>query len=203
MTTDDKAGKLAWDHVSIPKTNVTVYEALFQRRMVWKWKDTPVPRAAMERMLSTAIWAPNHRMTEPWRFFVMEKDSPLRQKIAELAYQGLLTESGNPERAESYRRRVLDPPVVAYVYSVPGQDEFASRENYAAVCCALQNVALAGVAEGLSVTWETGRVTRVPGLRERFGAEEDWEMVTMLSIGYPDEGSVSSRTGVEHFVTWG
>ena len=66
-----------------------------------------------------------------------------------------------------------------------------------------QKKALAGVAEGLSVTLETGRVTRVPGLAGLFGAGDDWDMVAMVAIGYPDEESVSSRTPVEHFATWG
>ena len=70
----------------------------------------------------------------------------------------------------------------------------------AAVCCAAQNISLAGVAEGLAVTWETGGTTRHPDIKKTLGAEEDWKMAVMLSIGFPAESPDSRRTPVESFV---
>jgi nitroreductase len=203
MTTDAAGKKVRWDQVTVPPTNVSVYEALLRRRMAWKFKDRPVPRDAMDRMLATAVWAPNHRLTEPWRFFVMGKDSPLRRRIAQAAYEGTTKEPGAQQRAEHYRQEVLDPPILMYVYYVPGPDEEVTRENYAATVCAVHNISLAGYAEGLTTTWETGRITRVPGLKEAFGAEPNWNVLAMVSIGYADEPSASSRTPVTEFVRWG
>jgi nitroreductase len=97
---------------------------------------------------------------------------------------------------------VLEPPVLVYVYCVPGPHEEVSRENYAAVCCAVQNFSLAGVAEGLAVTWETGGPTQHPSLKETLEAEPDWIMVTMLSIGVPAETPSSRRTPVGEFARW-
>jgi len=193
--------KTVWTAVPVPSTNVTVYEAIYRRRMAWSFLDKPVPRESLERMLSAAVWAPNHRMTEPWRFVVLEKGTPLRERVGELAYCGTLGAMG-AERAEAYRRKVTDPPVVMFVYNAKGPDDFVTRENYAATVCAIQNMALAGVAEDLAVTWETGRVTRVPGLAEALGARPDWEMVTMLTIGFTEEQSNASRTPAGHFTRW-
>ncbi len=202
MSSDAKVEKLAWSDVPVPESTVSVYEALYRRRGAWKLKDRPVPKEVVQRLLDTAVWAPNHRMTEPWRFVVMEKDSPLRQRLGQLVHDTMLAEL-DEARADGYRAKVMAPPVVAYVYSLHGPDEFVAGENYASVVMAIHNMALAGVAEGLAVTLETGRVTRVPGLAGLFGAGDDWDMVGMLAIGYPDEQSVSSRTPVAHFVTWG
>ena len=55
--------KLSSASAVIPDTKVTVYEALFQRRMSWAFQDRPVDKEVVERLLSTAIWAPNHRLT--------------------------------------------------------------------------------------------------------------------------------------------
>ena len=195
--------KLLWSQVPVPQTNVSVYEALYGRRMAWKFKDTPVPREALDRMLATAIWAPNHRLTEPWRFFVMEKGTPLRKRIADLVYDGLMAEWDDARRAEPYRTKILAPPIAIYVYCVQGSDEFVTKENYAATSIAMQNIALSGHAEGLSVNWDTGRVTRVPGLAQVLGTEPDWDILAMMAIGYPDEESKSSRTPVTQFVRWG
>ena len=67
--------KLSSTSATIPDTKVTVYEALFRRRMSWDFKDTPISKEVVERLVSTAVWAPNHRLTEPWRFFVVDKSS--------------------------------------------------------------------------------------------------------------------------------
>ena len=198
----ESAGKLGFDDCTVPETNVSVYEALYRRRMAWDFRDQPVPRDALDRMLATAVWAPNHRLTEPWRFYILEKGSAAAEKVAGLAYDFALQRSGSEQRAAATRDSLLRTPVLIYAYSTPGRDEEGTRENYASVCCAAHNMALAGVAEGLAVTWETGGPTRHPDLAETLGAEADWALATMLSVGYPAENPRSERTPVANFVHW-
>ena len=68
---DDAAtdGKMSIDEADIPVTDVSIYEALYRRRMSWSFKDEPLQREAVERMLEAAVWAPNHRLTEAMAFF--------------------------------------------------------------------------------------------------------------------------------------
>tara|TARA_B100001750_G_C14868733_1_gene284569 strand:- start:31 stop:459 length:429 start_codon:yes stop_codon:yes gene_type:complete len=141
-------------------------------------------------------------LTEPWRFFILEKDSSVRKAVAELAYEYVLNESQDANRAAPYRGKIMDPPLVVYVYHTPGKDDFESRENYAATCMALQNLAIAGFVEGVSVTIETGKVIRSEKLNETLGAEPDWLMVGMVTIGYPDEEPESYRTPATQFTVW-
>ena len=180
----------------------TVYQAIYGRRMAWKFKDEPFSKSAIQRMLDAAVWAPNHHMTEPWRFFVLEKDSPVRAEVAELAYQSILERTQDQNIAGRGRDKVLDPPYVIYVYCVPGKNEAMTLENYAAVCCAAQNISLAGAAEGLAVAWETGGATQHPRLNEVVGADDAWSLATMLLIGIPTEWPTSRRTAVSKFVSW-
>ena len=181
---------------------LSVYEAIHRRRMAWKFEDRPVPASTIERMLDAAVWAPNHRLTEPWRFFVLDQDSPARRAAAELVRNTVLDRSGDARRADAGREKMLSAPCLMYVYSVPGQDDAATKENYAAVCCAVQNMALAGAAEGVAVTWETGGITRAEGVPELLGADPSWDLVTVLLIGYPDEHLHPRRTPVTKFVQW-
>jgi len=199
---DGKVAKLAADEITVPMTDISVYQALYQRRMAWQFKDEPVPKGALERMLGAAVWAPNHRLTEPWRFFVVDAVSPLRQTLGDQAYEVSMERRGDTRRAEATRKSILDAPVLIYVYCVPGANDEVTQENYAAVCCAAHNISLAGVAEGLAVTWETGGATRHPKLKETLGAEEDWTLATMLSVGVPAESPTSVRTPVTNFVHW-
>jgi nitroreductase len=195
-------GKISIDEVDIPVTDVSIYEALYRRRMSWRFQDEPIQREAVERMVEAAVWAPNHRLTEPWRFFILEKGSAAAEKVAGLAHDFALQRSGNEQRAAATRDSLLKTPVLIYAYSTPGRDEEGTKENYASVCCAAQNMALAGVAEGLAVTWETGGPTRHPDLAQTLGAEGDWTLATMLSVGYPAENPRSERTPVSNFVRW-
>ena len=194
--------KLTPEEVTIPGSDLSVYQAIYRRRMAWRFKDTPVSPEVINRLLNAAVWAPNHRLTEPWRFFVLQQGAKTRHKVAELAYEYSLEGSGGHRRAAAAREKVLDPPALIYVYSLPGHNEEVTRENYASVCCAVQNMSLAAVAEGLTVTWETGRITRHPKLRKVLGANGDWLMAGALSIGVPDETLNPPRTPASQFTSW-
>lgn len=173
-----------------------------------EFTDVEVPRVALERMLDAAIWAPNHRLTNPWRFFALEKDSPIRMKVAELAWQTAYDNvvNPNPEQkkasADSSKSRVLDAPAMLYAYSVPGPNEETTQENYASVCCAVHNMALAAVAEGLALDWSTGGISKLPGLTQLLGADEDWAMVGALFIGEPINAPTSRRDAAPSIVSW-
>ena len=200
--TSEEITKVKSDTTVAPAASMNVYEAIYRRRSAWKYKDTPIPRETMERMLDTAVWAPNHRLTEPWRFFVIEKNTKTRETVANLAYEYAMGRFDNPQRAENTQRAIMAPPVIIYVYSTPGQSDEATKENYASTVCAAYNVSLTGAAEGLTVTWETGGATRHPKLKETLGAEEEWDLAALLYIGEPDEDIVTQRTPAQEFVKW-
>ena len=67
--------------------------------------------------------------------------------------------------AEAARQEILDAPSFIYVYSVPGPTEEVTTENYAATCCAVQNMQLAAYAHGVAVGWSTGKPTKPERLR--------------------------------------
>ena len=94
------------------------------------------------------------------------------------------------------------PPALIYVYSIPDERDGMTQENYAAACCAVQNLLLAAVAEGLAGDWSTGNVVRHPGLAAALGAEPDWTMVGALFIGYPARPSASVRTPAPGVTVW-
>ncbi len=50
---------------------MTILQAIASRRSVKQFADRPIAREEIEQMLDAAVQAPNHRMTEPWRFYVL------------------------------------------------------------------------------------------------------------------------------------
>ena len=50
-------------------------EAISSRRSVRQFSSRVITRAEIERMLDAAVQAPNHRLTQPWRFYVLGPDA--------------------------------------------------------------------------------------------------------------------------------
>lgn len=200
--------KLYSDDVEIPASSVSVYDAIFHRRNVKEFTREPVSREVLERLFSAAIWAPNHRLTEPTRFFAVEKDSPMRRRIAEIAWQTAYDGVANPNpeqkrrSADASRDRVLNAPAMVYVYSLGGDDDEITQENYATSCCAIQNMALAAVAEGLRLDWSTGGLTKLPGLARILGADDAWTMVGVVFLGKAAVLPNTHRMPHSEVVTW-
>ena len=200
--------KLSSSDVEIPASSVSVYDAIFRRRNVKEFTGDPVSRETVERLFSAAVWAPNHRLTDPTRFFAVRKDGPMRKRIAEAAWRSAYdgVANPNPERkrqaADASRDRVLNAPWMVYVYSLGGANDEVTRENYATSCCAIQNMALAAVAEGLRMDWSTGGLTRIPGLAGILGADDAWTMVGVVFVGKAASLPAKQRLPHTEVVTW-
>ena len=54
-----------------------VKDAILTRRTIFKFKPEPVPNDVIEQVFSYGIWAPNHHVTEPWRFTVIGEETKL------------------------------------------------------------------------------------------------------------------------------
>lgn len=200
--------KLDSNEVKIPASSVGVYEAIYRRRSVKQFIDDPVASETLEKLFAAAIWAPNHRLTDPTRFFAVRKSSPLRERIGDIVWRSAYETVASPnpdtkrQSADSKRDRVLNAPAMVYVYSLHGENRQMTLENYATSCCAVQNMALAAVAEGLSLDWSTGGLTRIPGLAEMLGAEEVWTMVGVLFLGKAATAPHTRRIPHSEVVKW-
>ena len=185
-----------------------VVDAIRRRRNVREFVDRPVSRESLERMLEAARWAPNHRLTFPWRFFVLEKNGAGRVTVAGLTRDWTfennpqLPEPKRSETARSAAQEVLDAPAFMYAYALPGANEEVTRENYAAVCIAVQNLQLAALADGLAVGWSTGKPTRHVALPKALGADPSWQMVGALYIGYPAAQPRPQRPEISEQTVW-
>jgi nitroreductase len=159
-------------------------------------------------MLDAARWAPNHRLTNPWRFIVVQKDSPVRRKVADLVYEWTFENVKNPtperrvQSAHQAKQEVIDTPVLLYVFSAPGRDEEETTENYAATCCAVQNLQLAAYAYGVAVGWCTGKPVKPAALPSLLGADPSWRTVGALFAGYPAQEMQQERRPVSEVARW-
>lgn len=76
-----------------------VIEAIHTRRSIGKVKQDKIPVETIEQILEAGVWAPNHRHTEPWKFFVLRGKGreQLGQALADIMREGM----ENPDSPES------------------------------------------------------------------------------------------------------
>src|SRR4029077_654511 len=68
---------------------VEVEAAVRSRRTHKAYGAEPVPRRVVEELLELARWAPNHHLTEPWRFRVLGPQTLTQLVAAAEASEGL------------------------------------------------------------------------------------------------------------------
>jgi nitroreductase len=171
---------------------IDVIEAIEKRQSMGRVKQDPVPRELVERILESAVHAPNHRLTEPWRFHVFSGRGrgELARARAEIARLQAEAEGESEElaagRISRERKKAFRAPVVIAVTSEAGRDETETLENYAACAAAVQNMQLTAHALGLATMWRTGPVVYHDSMRELLGLKEGDIPVAHLYVGYPD-----------------
>jgi nitroreductase len=168
-------------------------EAILTRRSIFDFKPDVVPDGLLEKVLSAGPWAQNHRLTEPWRFRALgpETHQALAEAFAAVQLEALKPDAGEAERAavrEGAMRKILTRPLVVVVsYTLEG-DDLRHREDYAATCCAIQNIQLAAWGEGLGMQWSSNRMTRHPATYALLGMDaEREEIIGFLYFGFPAE----------------
>ncbi len=145
---------------------MNLLDAIFSRRTIKDFKPDPVPADLIKQVLTAGTWAQNHKLTQPWRFVV----------IGPLAHQALAAIDG---------KLATKPLIIAVACRLNG-DAFQQREDYAAVCCAIQNIQLAAWAVGLGMQWSTGRTSQLPETRALLGIDpQQEEVVGLLYFGQP------------------
>ncbi|MEM1350413.1 MAG: nitroreductase, partial [Myxococcota bacterium] len=163
-----------------------VYEALIERRTIHDYSSEPVPEEAVLRALESATRAPNHKLTNPWRFIRVGPQG--REAIAALGVELKSRDRVLPEKVvERIRGKLLGAPELIVVTQLVDDDDFREREDYAAISCAIQNMMLSLWSEGIGTKWSTGGVTRDAQTYALLGVPEGERIVGFVWAGYPLE----------------
>ena len=182
-----------------------ITEVIRTRRNTKEFTDKSISRLEIETLLELATWAPNHRNTEPWRFVVVQKGSDVRDQIGQGMIE-FLEETSKTTLNETQRERIIDEvrdhPSLVYVFSLVGENDEVTEENYGAVCCAIQNIQLAATSMGLAVSWSTGRLGKIRGLKDILGVTYEAKCAGILTIGYSDLIIEKSRISLQELTDW-
>jgi nitroreductase len=161
---------------------VDVNTAIRTRRTHKAYWPEPVDRETLDELFELARWAPNHHLTNPWRFRV----------VGPRALERLKTAAG-PDAAGKLDRA----PTLVVVSSV------GNEEDRDATAAAAYIVLLGAHARGLASYWRTPDVLRTPEGRAAVGIADEEQVLGLLHLGRPrQEQRVPDRAPTSEVVAY-
>ena len=154
-------------------------EVLERRRSIRKYKDAPVSKEKILKILEAARIAPSAGHRQPWHFVVVENKETIR-KLAK-------------------REWAAEAPVM-----IVGLADQAASQNWWGndLGIALEHIVLAATNLGLGTCWmgQTGRHELVKSLLD---IPDNFTVIAVIPIGVPDETPApKERKSLDTIVSW-
>lgn len=168
--------------------------SLIVRGIIKKRRTTPpedfngkkVDHLIVQEILEAANWAPNHGLTEPWRFIAYEYE-----KVAEFGklHAELYKNNTDPEKFLQKKHDKLlnrgekaSHVIVVYLKRSDNKN-IPLNEEISAVSCAVQNMLLVATSHNVASYWGTGGMCYEPSMKTAYGLEEEDMMMGFLFLG--------------------
>ena len=165
-----------------------VETAIRERRTHKAYGSEPVDRQELDELLELARWAPNHHLTNPWRFRVLGPEALAKLKQA-----------AGPESAHKLDRA----PTLVVASVLQSGDAIQDEEDRHAGAAAVYIVLLAAHARGLAGYWRTPEVLRTAAGRAAVGVGEDERFLGLIHLGSKrQEKPPPERLAPGEFVTY-
>jgi nitroreductase len=143
--------------------------AIRTRRTHKAYGAEPVDRATLDALLELARWAPNHHLTNPWRFRVLGPRA-----------LAALKDAAGPEAAAKLDRA---PTLVCVSVVQAGEDPVADEEDLLAAGCATYALLLGAHARGLAAYWRTPAVLRGAAGRAALELPVEERAIALVHLG--------------------
>jgi nitroreductase len=164
-------------------------ELVRARRTTKVFGPEPLDHATIAELLELARWAPNHHLTNPWRFSVVGPGALARLKRA-----------AGPEAAAKLDRA---PTLIAVGAAQGGEDPVADEEDLLAAGCAAFLVLLGAEEHGIASYWRTPAVLWTPEGRAALETPDDVRLIGLLHLGpRRQEQPVPERAPLQDVVSW-
>ena len=165
-----------------------VEEAIRSRRTHKAYAPEPVERELLNDLLELAAWAPNHNLTNPWRFRV----------VGPLALERL-KEAAGPESA----RKLDRAPTLVVASVVQTGDPVQDEEDLLAGAVAVYIVLLSAHGRGLAGYWRTPAVLRTAEGRAAVGVPDEEHVLGLIHLGRArQEKEPPARAAATDYVTY-
>ncbi|NOT75138.1 MAG: nitroreductase [Cyclobacteriaceae bacterium] len=186
-----------------------INQLIRKRRSVFQrdYSGVKVNEDIIRQMLENANWAPNHKMTEPWRFVVFTGDGIKRLAEFQAACYKEVTMKTDSFKEDRYQGLLTKPMLSSHIIAVGmKRDERKSPpeiEELGAVYCAVENMYLTATAYGVGCYLSSGGITYFEEAKEFFGLGKEDKLLGFLHVGVP-KGEIPDgrRRPIEEKVKW-
>lgn len=186
-----------------------INQVIRNRRSVYPkdYTGAVVPEAIINQMLENANWAPNHKLTEPWRFTVFSGDGLKKLAAFQSECYKQVTEAKGTYQEDRYLALQIKPMESSHIIAVGMKRDATKRlpewEELGAVFCAVQNMYLTATAYGVGCYLSTGGITNFEEAKPFFGLGTDDKLCGFLHVGMP-KGAIPDgrRKPVADKVIW-
>jgi nitroreductase len=169
---------------------VELEEAIRTRRTHKAYGPDPIDRATLDELFDLARWAPNHKLTNPWRFRVLGPNALDRLKAA----------AADPIAAAKLDRA---PTLVVVSATQDNEDATLDEEDVCATAAAAYAVLLAAHGRGLAGYWRTPAILVKPEGRAAVGVPDGERVLGLLHLGHPrQEPRTPERAPVQDVVDY-
>lgn len=180
-------------------------DAIQNRRSIKRFTSREVSRGEIETLIAAATLAPNHRLTQPWRFYVLGPEARYAYGLA--LGDRKAKKLTDPEAARNVRETVAAEhralPCMLAVAVVNHENPEIREEDYAATMMGIANLTLTAVELGLGTHIKTGGVMADPAARAAVGVRDDERIVAVVNIGEPAEvPPPKKREPASSYTTW-
>ena len=149
---------------------VDVERAIRARRTHKQYGSEPVSEEVVRDLVELARWAPNHKLTNQWRFRLLGPET--RARIDQLV----------PEAEVMKLRRA---PTLVLVTAARSEDPVLAAEDVLATGAAAYALLLCATSRGLGSYWRTPSCFREPPIRDVLGLADNEVVVALVHLGPP------------------
>ncbi|MEM7161513.1 MAG: nitroreductase [Bacteroidota bacterium] len=180
------------------KDRRTVYPVQYSKRSIHK--------EIIEELLNSAIWAPTHGMSQPWRFKVYRNEG--LQKLSEMLMKEYHIAVPKADRKKAKEQKMEQRPLnssaaIFVTMERPEEKRIHEYDEMFACAAAIQNILLHATAHGIGSFWSTPGFIRSEGFRERQGLSQDDWVMGIIYLGYPEgDWPKGQRKPIEYVTEW-
>lgn len=160
----------------------------------YDYANKNIDKKTIEDIVTNALWAPTHLVTQPWRFVVLEgkHQEDLSQFMASY-YRELYTEKQfSNERYEATKTYAKNATLIGVVFTPNKKAKLPEWEELAAVSCAVQNMWLSATSLGFGSYWDSSPATITYG-KKHVNLEKEEQFLGIFFMGYVKENIPHAR----------
>lgn len=157
---------------------MSLYDLIISRRSIRQFKQEPVSRDILQKLINASRLAPSAANRQPLEFVVVDEEKIRKEVFTCLKWAAYIAPEGNPKPGHE--------PVAYIVVLV--NSEIREKGFEWDVGAAIENMILAALEKGIGSCWLLS-VDREK-LREILNIPENYKIDSVLALGYPDENPV-------------